>query len=134
MNRIVFSLSIFLCIGLGCAKLNHNNDSLRKSVMEYITAVQNGDINKVYEYELPEFKSQNSLENYKAHDLLGFSDSIPSFDFRIKNIQYQDDTATILLEGHLIKPDSIIVDTLKALFIKRKWYIPTYSSDLNLEK
>ncbi len=126
---LLFSL---LCIN--CSKLNHTDTSLRNRATEYISALQKGDITKIYEFELPAFKARNSLENYKAHDLFGLTDSVFSFHFRVKGIQYQNDTATILFEAHLAKSDSIVTDTLKALLIRGIWYIPTYSSDINLDK
>ena len=125
---ILLSLS-FLCI-VSCSR-RRNEPALRKAVSQFSKAVQNRDIDKLYQFELPEFKKRVSLEEYKAHNLLELADSISAFNYTIKNIRYQKDTAFILTEVHFLPTDSITTDSFKAIFIQGTWYIPTFSSDLN---
>lgn len=130
MKALTFLLCLILPYVVSCSK-GHNEAALRDAISQFSMAVQKSDIDKIYQFELPEFKKRTSLEEYKAHNLLELADSMPAFTHTIKNIRYHKDTAIILAEIHFLEADSIVTDSFKAVFVQSAWYIPTYSSDLN---
>lgn len=130
MKTLTVLLNLSLLCAVSCSK-GYNEAALRNAVSQCLTAVQKGDVDKLYQFELPEFKQRTSLEEYKAHNLLELADSIAAFSHTIKNIRYQKDTATIIVEVHFLRVDSTVTDSFKAVLVQGAWYIPTFSSDLN---
>jgi len=129
----IIVLSLFFLFTVSCSKEQHEA-VLRQTISEYIKAVQNGDVKKVYELELPAYQADVTLEHYQAHEgyfLEQAVDSAPSNKYVIKEIRFKKDTAIILIELHLLGKDSIQLDSLTAIHIKERWFIPTFSSDIN---
>lgn len=116
---------------IGCSGHKGSEETRRNSVSQYIAALQKKDADKLYEFELPEFKNSTSLDDYKAHNLLDLVDSIPIFNYLIKKVEIQNETARVLIEFHLLETESTKLDSLTAIFIKENWSIPTFSSDIN---
>ncbi len=125
---VLLNLSL-LCV-VSCSK-GHNEAALRNAISQCLTAVQKGDVDKLYQFELPEFKQRTSLEEYKAHNLLELTDSMLAFNHTIKNIRYKKDTAVIIVEVHFLRADSTVTDSFKAILVQDIWYIPIFSSDVN---
>ena len=130
MKTLTILLSLILPYFVSCSK-GHNEAALRNAISQCLTAVQKNDVDVLYQFELPEFKKRVSLDEYKAHNLLELVDSIPAFNYTIKKIRYQKDTAIILAEVHFLGTDSVNSDSFKAVLVQGAWYIPTYSTDPN---
>jgi len=131
MRNPFLAFSCVLLILTVCSTNNVDEKALRDAVTKYITAIQNGNINQIYHLELPESQKENSLENYEAHDLIGLSDSSSHFSFQVRSIEHQNDTARILVELQFKDVENTRSELLTAIQVNKKWFIPTYSSDVN---
>lgn len=136
-NRVFAFTLIFVSLFVTtCAKQKNKESALRETVTQYITTWQERNIEKiyekVYELELPEYKARVSFENYKGHARLEEGlDSNTHYDFVLRNVELKGDTALVFIESHHLGTGSIQIDSLTAVFIGGRWYIPTYSSDVN---